>query len=549
MPHISVIIFIIFNRKYYIVGKVSFFLTMSSFFAPPKLGNIEKTLPTSWVLIICGDLPEPITVIIPDPHQWTVTQLKTEVEKKTQIPVSQQTIYCGETPLLDITKPLAKYEGLRNGIALCLARSNFTITAQRTDYGTTVEISIPRSELDSWTVKMVREFICLKFGFRMESKHYLISGPNIIQNDERKITDCPEITDGCTLVFTPLKEISIASPEQKEGGKRVHVPPAISLDFLSTTVYNDRNYSTESKSFQTDDWRGGWRLNVVKVETVNKSLSLLSTFPVSSVTPQAVPLTSFINQPHTSSFGMLSSPKTSLSPPGLQVSSFQPQGNTLGQAEWSGQEASLASLQRGLAKLKTSTPPSEIITLPEFGMTPVFKLRDIIHNKFSIIPKHQKITIGETILDDWDEEGKPLLLRNYPFIHDGATIHLEETRGLRFEAMTINVRSPSFIWGIQSGKKSSDKKSLIPSSKNLSFPVLPSEKIVPPSSINIHYPNKMTKSTLVKIVKNCEDNKGTVGLYIIQNENSHQLERSDENSTIDQMKTLQDGCVATTLNR
>ena len=69
----------------HIVGKISFFLTMSSFFAPPKLVNIEKTLPTSWVLIICGDLPEPVTVIIPDPHQWTVTRLKTEVEKKTQI--------------------------------------------------------------------------------------------------------------------------------------------------------------------------------------------------------------------------------------------------------------------------------------------------------------------------------------------------------------------------------------------------------------------------------------------------------------------------------
>ena len=527
------------NRKCYIVGKVSFFLTMSSFFAPPKLVNIEKTLPTSWVLVICGDLPEPITVIIPDPHQWTVTQLKTEVEKKTQIPVSEQTIYYGVTPLLDIMTPLAKYEGLRNGIALCLARSNFVITAQRTDYGTTVEVSIPRSELDLWTVKMVREFICLKFGFRMESKHYLISGPNIVENDERKINDCPEITDGCTLMFTPLKEISIASPKQEQQGKRVHVPPAIPLDFLSTTVYNDRKYSTESKSFQTNDWRGGWSLNVVKVKGMSGGLIVGSSY----VRPQAVPQIGAMIQPHTSNFGIISSQKTSLPQtvlpsPRPRVLGFQPQGSigTFGQAGWSCQQASLTSLQSDLAKLNTSSPASENIILPEFGMTPVFKLRDIICNKFSILPKNQKITIGETILDDWDEENKPLLLRNYPSIHDGATIHLEETRGLRFQPMTIKVRSIS-------------SNILIPSSRNLSFPVLPSEKIVPPSSINIHYPDKMTKSTLVEIVSQCENKNTSLGLYIIQNIYSRQPERSGNNSTINQMKDLYDGCEVSTQPR
>ena len=164
--------------------------------------------------------------------------------------------------------PLAKCEGLTNGIALCLARSNFVITAQRTDYGTTVEVSIPISELDSWTVKMVRKYICLKFGFRMESKHHLISGPNIIENDERKINDCLEITDGCTLMFTPLKETSIASPEQEMlGAKHIHVPPAMPLDFLSTTLYNNRPFSTDLKGFQTDKWIGSWSLNVVKVKT------------------------------------------------------------------------------------------------------------------------------------------------------------------------------------------------------------------------------------------------------------------------------------------
>ena len=170
-------------------------------------------------------------------------------------------------------------------------------------------------------------------------------------------------------------------------------------------------------------------------------------------------------------------------------------------------------------------------------MTPVFKLRDIICNKFSILPKNQKITIGETILDDWDEEGKPLLLRNYPSIHDGATIHLEETR-ITFQAMTIKVRSTSI-------------NILIPSSRNLSFPVLSSEKIVPPSSINIHYPDKMTRRTLMEIVKQCEGNNNAFfgDLYIKQSGRNNQLETADKNSTIDQMNTLQDGCVVTTRYR
>ena len=30
--------------------------------------------------------------------------------------------------------------------------------------------------------------------------------------------------------------------------------------------------------------------------------------------------------------------------------------------------------------------------------------------------------IGDTILEDWDDDGRPILLRNYPAIHDGATI-------------------------------------------------------------------------------------------------------------------------------
>ena len=397
--------------------------------------------------------------------------------------------------------PLAKCEGLTNGIALCLARSNFVITAQRTDYGMTVRVSIPRSELDLRTVKMVREFICLKFGFRMESKHYLISGPNIIENDERKITDCPEITDGCTLLFTPLKKISIASPEQKLGGKCVHVPPAMPLDFLSTTVYNSRPFSTDLKDFQTDEWIGSWNLNVVKVKTSQNTGQLTSR---------------------------------------LETADLQPLGWITPINQGPSQQANLTSLESGLANLQTSSPAPEVISIPKLGMTPVFELRQIICNKLSIEPIDQKIFIDETILEDWDDEGRPLLLRNYPTIHDGATISLEmkvETSGrfginIDLIPVTINLKCPS------------KKPTLLPSSKNLSFPVLSSERIVPPSSINIHNPDKMTQDTLAQIVSQCEGGFGfTSGIYI-KRQPYGQFEKFDiiKNSTVNRIRALQMGC-------
>ena len=47
-----------------------------------------------------------------------------------------------------------------------------------------------------------------------------------------------------------------------------------------------------------------------------------------------------------------------------------------------------------------------------------------MHSALSILPHQQKLTIGTTVLEDWDEEGKVLLLCNYPSIHDGVTIYL-----------------------------------------------------------------------------------------------------------------------------
>lgn len=145
-----------------------------------KMASLSFTTVTPWALIICGDLREPIILTIPDPLTWTVTQLKNEVEKK-KIPVSEQTLYCGETPLLDNTVPLAKYKVMKNGKALCLARSSYIIKAEHQYHGGIVEVAIPRTEFNLWTSHILHEYICFKFGFPENCKHFYLVANVIIE--------------------------------------------------------------------------------------------------------------------------------------------------------------------------------------------------------------------------------------------------------------------------------------------------------------------------------------------------------------------------------
>ena len=62
---------------------------------------VKSENPKCWSIVICGDLPEPFVVFVPDPHRFTVSQLKEEIEKKIVIPANEETVYCQETPLSD----------------------------------------------------------------------------------------------------------------------------------------------------------------------------------------------------------------------------------------------------------------------------------------------------------------------------------------------------------------------------------------------------------------------------------------------------------------
>ena len=117
--------------------------------------------------------------------------------------------------------------------------------------------------------------------------------------------------------------------------------------------------------------------------------------------------------------------------------------------------------------------------------TPVFHLRELVQKEFSIPPHQQKLTVGTTVLEDWDEDGKVLLVCNYPSIHDGVTIELVHV------AMYSRYVKLSEV---------DDGTSLEKSEKGL---LSKRQKICPPKYINIPNPREMTVRMLGNIMTNC----------------------------------------------
>ena len=432
---------------------------------PDLKNNVSLTLEKAWVLVICGDIRDPdhpIAISIEDPKTCTVNDLKVKIQEKENIPVSEQTLFCGKKELeQEYDKHLDQYgdKGLKNGVAVCVKRSNIVITAQRTDNNgevtaastdidaPTVTVSIPRSQLGSWTVRRVRECICHKFWFPAEGKHYLISGGTVLEDDNKEITEyLAKNDDGSykdsTLIFTPLKKVSMAAPG-KSNGKPMYVTAALSLNDAKTKLYTDQPLLTDTKNNQSDAWKGIWTLNI---HVSNKQST------------------------------------------DQQLTIFE-------------------------------------VQVPECGLTPVFKLREIIQNKCIIAVNKQKLSIGDKILNDWDDEGKPKLLCNYPIIHDGATINLTKVpHGQKGKIM--KVKQPA-------------NSRLIPSKSDLIFPVPLNEIVDPPSSI-IVYSDEKNLEKLVKVVSNCEGTSSDT-LYI-------QKTRifGSGISEVKSMDDIKDGCWVTT---
>ena len=348
----------------------------------------------SWSVVICGDLPEPIGIFVPDPHKFTVSQLKEEIEDYTDIPANEQTLFCQETPLSD-KMILDECQGIDNGVALCLLRKAFVINVYRPDIKVTATVSIPKNELDIWTISTLHEYIFNRMGLEKSCDYVLVISGTILKRDSQvRLTKCSFITDGYTMALTILKKVTISTPSTKPGKRSFYVPGSNSQKFVADRISYQRSES---------DWKGPWTLYIQQLDGSKKTLRLKN-----------------------------------------------------------------------------------------LALTAIFQLRKLVRNALSVSTCQQRLSVRDTILEDWDEDGKPLLVRNYPEIFDGATLYLVcLTEGIQVNLSRI--RHKRVV-------------SMVTSPKNLRSSTTTTETIFPPSYINICNVKEMMLSRLIKIVAECEGN-------------------------------------------
>ena len=390
-----------------------------------------------WNIIVCGDFEDPVVLFIP--YKSTVTQLKEEVEKKTNIPVSEQTLYCQEIPLPE-AKLLVECHGIDNGVALCLVRKPFIINVYRPDGKVNVRVEIPRNELDIWTVSILRNYISSRVGFQEDYDHIYVVDGTMIKMDvsELKLNVCSAITDGCTMTVTFLKKVNIETPHQDnnkwaEATKRprsFYVPVSSSQEFIMSKVSYQRSNC---------DWKGAWTVYIQQIDGSKR-----------------------------------------------------------------------------------------ILYLKESSLTPVYKLRESLSETYAIPSYQQRLTVGDTVLEDWDVEGRPFLLANYPAIHDGVTLYLV--------CLTEGIHVKVYI---------SNYNELTPSPINL-FYTKTSSWIFYNPYINIFNPKEMMLSRLLKLIQemSCGSYYSSV-VYEISTDKkceSKQVSLEEGDVTIASIPWIIDGC-------
>ena len=61
--------------------------------------------------------------------------------------------------------------------------------------------------------------------------------------------------------------------------------------------------------------------------------------------------------------------------------------------------------------------------------TPIVKLRELVEERTGVPTHQQRLTIGSTIVEDWDHEDRMMFIGDYPNIHDGSLLYLVQLEG------------------------------------------------------------------------------------------------------------------------
>ena len=163
----------------------------------------------NWSLVVCGDtgdLPDgPIGIFLPIPHQWTVADIRKEVEKKTDLPEREQTIYFDGSSIPEGT-PLDECKGMKNGAAVCLVTKPVRLKVQRSDCDLIMELEIPRVEFSTWDIQKLRKLILFKLGLPEDCVHVLLAEGDVL-TDSKNILAYEQIKDGCIIIITFLEAV------------------------------------------------------------------------------------------------------------------------------------------------------------------------------------------------------------------------------------------------------------------------------------------------------------------------------------------------------
>ena len=372
-----------------------------------------------WNLVVCGDFPDgPIGIFLPNPHRSTVADIRNEVEKKTGLHWSEQTIYFNGSPIPE-GKPLGKCEGMRNGAAVSLVANPLQLRVQRSDCDSIMILEIPRVELSPWDIQQLRKFILFKLGLHRNSTIVLTAEGEVLK-DKKSVSDYKQIQDGCLITVTVVEVIK----------------SYVLADFSSKCLQLPVGTASKNKDLVEKQVCFGPITNVNPTDDYQLNEGLHQTL-----------------QTYTSS-----------------------------------ERRNWTIYIQQLDGTKTA------FELEAHRNTAVFQLKEKISSKLHILPHQQKLTAGTTVLDDWDEDGKVLLVCNYPSIHDGVTIYLVcLTEGIR-----VNVAHHLCKEVI---------RKLEISTRNL-LPFPGDQNISPPKYINIPNPKKFTIRHLANIKSNFSEHYG-----------------------------------------
>ena len=169
---------------------------------------------TSWNIIICTTAhSQPVVIRCPDPSKWTASQLRSEAAKKLGYPEEDLTFYCNETVLPE-SKPLTECQGLKNGVSLLATIKPYTVHVFCPHVDATLQINIPRRELNSWTVATLRTVVCFKLGIDPASSQndiLALEGESLCDSNNVYATGISGGKDSL-LTYTKIQQFQLPLP-------------------------------------------------------------------------------------------------------------------------------------------------------------------------------------------------------------------------------------------------------------------------------------------------------------------------------------------------